>query len=196
MRWFSSDWHLGHARSIPLGSRPFSTVEEMDEAILGNALSVMSKGDHFYFIGDLAANRPAALKALKEIRKKGIFFHWVIGNHDVKLLNEELRSLSASCAFTKVIKREDNTKIHLSHFPLVVWEQSFRNSWHLFGHVHRGSVDLPIIERYMTTKCLNVNLEFHHYMPWSEEDIGDFMSTQKDNEDYVLLKKRREIVNE
>jgi calcineurin-like phosphoesterase family protein len=50
--WFTSDFHFGHANIIRYCDRPFSSVAEMDEAILDRLNSCVKTMDHLYFLGD------------------------------------------------------------------------------------------------------------------------------------------------
>lgn len=191
MKWFSSDWHLSHEAVIKMSSRPFSSVEEMDKTIVKNMLSEMSKGDNLYILGDISMKREPALKALKEIKESGIHIHIITGNHDVKWINQDVAKLTKSIELQKIVTLSKGERVHLSHFPLLVWSNSFRNSWHLHGHVHLGSVDYLYVAENMRGKCLNVNVEMNKYQPWSEDDIREYMEGRDDNEDYKLLKKQK-----
>lgn len=161
----------------------------MDRKIIDNLLSKLKKGDNLYFLGDAAMNGDAAVPYIEEILKRKVNFFWVIGNHDVKILNK-FKHLKINFFDTLVIKRY-KTRIHLNHFPLMVWEKSFRNSFHLYGHVHHMSPEYEEIEKRQTGKALNVNVEFNNYFPYSLHDIFDIMETKGDNWDYLLLEKRR-----
>lgn len=50
--WFTADFHLGHANIIRYCSRPFSTVEEMDQAIVERLNASVKPNDVLYFLGD------------------------------------------------------------------------------------------------------------------------------------------------
>lgn len=191
-KWFSSDWHLGHEASIRLADRPFSSVEEMNATIINNMLETMNRGDHLWFLGDLATSQTVALDAIHTLKKHNIFFHWIIGNHDEKLINEEMKRAAASCRHSETIYLANKQeKVFLFHYPTVVWDQSFRNSWHLFGHIHKGSIDLPIVLPATQGKMLNVNVEFHDFKPWSEDELRSYMAERADNGDYTLLQRSR-----
>lgn len=59
-RLFTADWHLGMEAILKLAKRgkghggPFSSVEEMDQAILSSAYAKSSPGDTIIHAGDLA----------------------------------------------------------------------------------------------------------------------------------------------
>src|ERR1700740_2733163 len=50
--WFTADFHLGHANIIRYCSRPFATVDEMDQAILERLNTCVKVHDILYFLGD------------------------------------------------------------------------------------------------------------------------------------------------
>ena len=72
MTFFTSDQHFGHFNIIRLCSRPFGTVEEMDEALLSKWNAKVKADDTVYILGDLffrAAKVEPILKAGKDGRK-------------------------------------------------------------------------------------------------------------------------------
>lgn len=80
--WFSADLHLRHGTLIRVGERPFSTTEEMDEAIVANWNSVVKPKDQVYLLGDVCLGRPAEGKVLLDRLNGEIFL--VKGNYDKK----------------------------------------------------------------------------------------------------------------
>jgi calcineurin-like phosphoesterase family protein len=190
MDYFSSDWHLGHYNIMRVANRPFSSVEEMDNTIMDNMITPLKKGDNIYFIGDIGYNKETIEEALKRIHKKKINFFWILGNHDMKFPLGEFEQYCHTITPSLIIKRE-HTVIHLNHFPMMTWEKSFYNSFHLYGHLHTNSVELEEVEKRQTGKAFNVNLEFNDYKPYNLHDIFEIMSKKGDNWDYELLKKER-----
>lgn len=190
MDWFSSDWHLGHDAVRRLANRPFGSVSEMNVAIMHNMLEEVKKGDSFYFLGDIAWRDELAIQAVRAFAEKGVDFHWILGNHDEKYKLQYFQPYCKSISTRRVITRND-IRINMCHFPQLVWNNSFRNSFHLFGHIHAGSFELEEISNRMEGKCLNVNLEFHNYKPWSLDEVFDYMESRNDNWDYKLLKEGR-----
>ena len=51
--WFTSDSHFGHRNIITYSSRPFSSVEEMDETLIQNWNSVVKPNDLIFNLGDV-----------------------------------------------------------------------------------------------------------------------------------------------
>ena len=63
-------------------------------------------------------------------------------------------------------------------FSTACLEQQFQKFYHLFGHVHLSSFEQPQMSARMQGKCLNVNLEFHDYKPWSLQEVIDYMEAK------------------
>ena len=176
---FTSDWHLGHNRVIhDFGERPFSSVEEMDNTIIDNMFSGLKKNDMIYFLGDLYWNIDSFWKMYNQI-PNGVRFFWIIGNHDHKQVKQHY-------AHFELITPMMDTKIQgnhvvLCHYPMTTWNRSHHGSWQLFGHHHKGGH----VEPNVIGKQLNVNVEYHDYKPWTEEEIVEYMKSRPDNFDYI-----------
>lgn len=159
----------------------------MNDKIVQNMLSALRSGDELYFLGDLAWRR-YALDEFFDRWSKSIPLHWILGNHDKNW--QPFRSKCASVSELKRISIGDNTVV-LCHYPMLTWDKSHYNSWMLFGHHHSFSHGFKEIEEKTKGKMLNINVEFHNYMPYSEKEIIDIMSSKPDNWD--LIKERTPI---
>ena len=69
MIYFTSDLHLGHSNIIRMCNRPFNSVEEMNNTLIGNWNSRVTNRDDIYILGDLfykaALNVNDVLEVLK-----------------------------------------------------------------------------------------------------------------------------------
>jgi calcineurin-like phosphoesterase family protein len=52
--WFTSDLHLGHANIINYCERPFTSVQQMNEALIDRWNAVVSPTDTVWVLGDMA----------------------------------------------------------------------------------------------------------------------------------------------
>ena len=174
--FFSSDYHLSHNNVLKYDNRPFKTIEEHDEAIINNHNSVVGKNDVFFFLGDFSFNTKATV--LKDFlsRLNGIKF-FIKGNHDynktINSYNEFGTYLGqqSDIVIDYNLENEDNELQHivLNHFPLRIWNKSYHNSYHLFGHVHGGLVDKP------NGKSMDVGIMLNNYKPFSFKEIKNIL---------------------
>lgn len=166
MFFFTADTHLGHDNIIKYCDRPFSSVEEMDEIIIKNWNSVVSKTDTVYHLGDFSFRDP--LIYLK--RLNGNIVH-IEGNHDKKFLEK----------FGRIYKMKtiviDKITIVLCHFAMRVWEKSHFNSWHCYGHSHGE------LESY--GKSYDVGVDNNNFSPVSFEELKTIMQKLPDNENWL-----------
>lgn len=79
--YFTSDTHFGHKNVIGYCSRPWKTVEEMDEALIENWNSVVKPHDCVYHLGDFAfAKRPRIKEIVAQLNGHKVL---ILGNHDL-----------------------------------------------------------------------------------------------------------------
>lgn len=53
MIFFTADTHFGHANILKLCGRPFDTIEEMNEKMIGNWNDRVKGTDTVYIVGDM-----------------------------------------------------------------------------------------------------------------------------------------------
>jgi calcineurin-like phosphoesterase family protein len=68
------------------------------------------------------------------------------------------------------------------HYPLLNWPKSHYGSWHVFGHIHKGT--LP----FAPGKSYNVGVDVNNFYPVSFSQLRDIMAKLPDN--HNLLKSR------
>jgi calcineurin-like phosphoesterase family protein len=136
-RWFTADTHFGHANIIKFTAREFETVGHMNENMIGEWNAKVRPVDLVYHLGDFGL---APLRVLGEIRKRlNGRIHLIKGNHD----RDDIGKLGFEWVkdyHLLRVKDEDaqrgRSKIVLSHYAFLVWDQSHRGSWNLHGHSH------------------------------------------------------------
>ena len=80
MRFFTADLHLGHANIIRYCRRPFSSADDMDEALLAAWEAVVRSDDEVWVLGDLVLGRISETLPLAGLLLGRKFL--VPGNHD------------------------------------------------------------------------------------------------------------------
>lgn len=90
MIYFTSDLHLNHDLPSIYEPRGFSSIHEMNDAVLNNFNSVLTADDELYILGDLMLRDNSAISIIKQLRGS---IHIVRGNHD----SEERVKLYRDC---------------------------------------------------------------------------------------------------
>jgi calcineurin-like phosphoesterase family protein len=195
MIYFTSDLHIFHTNIIKYCNRPYSSVEEMNEALVNNWNKVIDPEDTIYCLGDFSmAARPIETFTPRLMGKK----YLVCGNHDFahsyhkKSRNKENQKKWISFYETNgwIILPEQTTldlkdigTVNLCHHPYsfddsgseIKFEDKYK-AWRpnddgkvlLCGHIH---------EKWKTkispkgTLMINVGVDVFDYTPVSEEEI-------------------------
>lgn len=113
--FFTSDEHFGHERIIELCNRPFSSLEDMHDALVYNWNAVVKPTDVTVVLGDVAISR----KGLEQVRRLNGKKILVPGNHD-------------SCwSYHKRWRRETERFVEAGFS--VVWNGGYVHDWPLGG---------------------------------------------------------------
>ena len=168
--FLTSDQHFYHRNANRLCGRPWSTVEEMNAALLENINSVVGENDILYHLGDFAFGKKANFwEYMDMVKCKNI--HFCLGNHDHKTdirgANEERKRLLS------VTKRIDTSFYHkrtnqvysmtMTHHPLLDGSMS-ESRIYCHGHQHRHN---PVVRK----NQFDIGCDGHAYMPWSIDEV-------------------------
>ena len=167
--WFTSDTHLGHRAVLSHDNRPFSSIEEHDEAIIANHNSIVADSDHVYHLGDVAF-RPASLRRYME-EARGIK-HLIRGNHDDKLAWKYKGPNPWLTRHEALYLRVDGHRLYLSHYAHRTWRNSHYGSFHLYGHSHGA------LEKTPWGRSMDVGVMCHNYFPVSLDYIERTLSSR------------------
>lgn len=173
MIYFTADLHLGHKNILKYCGRDFVNVEDMDLIITRNFVSVLSKGDILFMLGDISFSSTRAEKFLKTINELGVQIHYIWGNHDKgSKVKRTIRENVEWYGERKDIKT-NGQRITLSHYKMWDWYKSNKDSWLLYGHSHGGSNELY--------KSMDVGVDCHKFYPVSLHSIWDAMKDKASN---------------
>ena len=131
--FYIADLHFGHANVIRFDNRPYKNVEEMNRALINNWNSVVTNDDTVYILGDFCwSKEPVWINLLDQLKGKKVL---IKGNHDLKKMSYSLKNKFEDIKDYKEIN-DNGTKVILSHYPMPFWNGQFRDSVHLYGHIH------------------------------------------------------------
>lgn len=156
--WITSDLHFGHERIkifCPKTRSHYTDMTHMNESIISDWNSFVQPEDLVYILGDVAFTSTAdAIKILKRLNGDKILIE---GNHDRK----HLKDVHFRNCFKEIHKYLDinynGTKIVMSHFPFLEWDQMHRGALHFYGHLHGGITNQ---EQY---RCMDVGMDSTGY---------------------------------
>ncbi len=128
--YFTSDTHFGDHRTLNIHKRPFSSVAEMDDALLAAWNAVVNHEDEVWHLGDFArklADVPALLAALNGR------IHLIRGNNDPAGI-AEIPGWASIRDYHEM--KLDERKLVLCHYPFRSWNGQHRGAVNLHGHSH------------------------------------------------------------
>ena len=136
MIYISSDIHFGHQSILKFcpKTRPYSSIDEMDEAIIRDWNRVVTPRDLTYLLGDISFREPSrTAKIFSRLNGKKIL---IAGNHDEKHLKHKIFRDCFEEIHNYLELRVNKQKIVLFHYPIAEWNGMYRGAVHLHGHLH------------------------------------------------------------
>lgn len=156
----TSDTHFGHANIIQYCNRPFSSVEEMDEALIAGWNEVVKPGDKVYHLGDVYMSRGNgnAERILSRLNGTKVL---ILGNHDNAKDQLLLKYFKRAYSYRFL----PDFQVTLSHLPIHADSIQRRTILNIHGHTHdKGSPRGPY-------RCACVELT--GYKPVALEEMRD-----------------------
>ena len=168
MIYYIADLHIGHKNAISFDNRPFRDVKQMEKVILNNWNNKVLPNDDVYILGDVFYHYPDNKRQF--IMKLSGQLHLIIGNHDRGLLAESpVISLFESVDMIKRI--DDNGRVViLCHYPIADWDQKYRGSYHVYGHVH-SNVNETTCFMMKQERAINAGCMINGYAPRTLEEL-------------------------
>lgn len=154
-----SDPHFGHSNIIEYESRPFESVEHMDEVLMNNWNETVTEEDMVYVLGDVSfyssSRTELIIRSLKGRKRL------LLGNHD------RHRSLAwwKNVGFEEVYEHPlcYGGFYWLSHEPMYI--NSHMPYVNVHGHLHS--------QQYESKQYVNVSVEHTQYAPVLFDTISD-----------------------
>lgn len=171
--WITSDWHFNHQREFIYIPRGFSSVEEMNEAIIARHNQLVQPEDDVYVLGDLMlGDSEKGIECIKRMNGK---LHIVRGNHDTDRRWELYKSLPNVVEMDNAIYlKYKRHNFYMSHYISLTGnlekESLTQMTLNLFGHTHQKDnfyMDMPYL--------YHVGVDSHNCRPVLLDDIIEEM---------------------
>ena len=166
MVFFTADLHFGHENIIRHCNRPFSSADEMDAALIRNWNATVGPRDEVYILGDLTMQPASKAHEYLEALKGRKFF--IRGNHDRFLDGFEPYKHDLAWVKDYHVLKYAGRKIVLFHYPIAEWDGFFRDSIHLYGHIHNSAASTA---RLPGGLAFNVGVDCWGFRPISADQI-------------------------
>ena len=178
-----SDWHFNHSKPFIYEARGFSSIEEMNEAIIRNHNSIIKKEDVVFCLGDCCLSEKI-LENKNLIETLNGKIHIIRGNH----CSEKRKEMYKSCK--NVVEVVDGKffnyrKYHffLSHYLTIVGNNDAEKPLkaqviNLYGHTHTKD---PFEFFDATHINYNVGMDAHDCCPVNIETILNDINERKQN---------------
>ena len=189
--WVISDTHFSHTNSwekfkLPDGSplRPFTSTEEMDEAMVERWNAVVKPNDHVYHLGDVAISK----RGLEFVRRLNGHKRLIRGNHDI-----HSDKLYREVGFEQIHGvRVFVDKWIFSHIPLHPSSVTGRFRVNVHGHLHAGFVPTIASVGPGITDCEYTNEPDPRYLCVCVEQT-DFTPLHFDEVEAIIQKRWLEV---
>ena len=183
MIYLTSDCHFGHDKDFIWEARGFSSVEEMNEAIVEKWNSKVQDDDDVYVLGDFMMGEKSNIKYIQQLRGR---IHLIRGNHDTDVrmaLYAEQPNIVEICEGKYL--RYKKYIFFLSHFPCVTnngydKDGLKKNVLNLFGHTHQFE-HFYLIGSDFNPFMFNVGVDAHRCCPILLDDILEEMKIAYSN---------------
>jgi calcineurin-like phosphoesterase family protein len=194
--FFTSDWHIGHAKAIQYDQRPFKDLEEMHYKLILRYNATVPHNGICYFLGDMGNSTRDMKPVIEQLNGTKVL---ILGNHDkgmttmynvgfdvvlysASIFIGDQRVTMSHCPLLGV-KREDTSGMKGS--TLENWHGESRpkhqmssikdeGQFHLHGHIHSRK-DKPQSKKILGRQ-FDVGVTANNYQPVSLPEIESWIS--------------------
>jgi len=179
MIWFTADTHFGHEGVLThqlKRAADFDSVEAMDTALIDGINSVVDRNDELWHLGDFGwgAKKYGHYRQRLNVRR----LHVLRGNHDRPSLRKHVSSMEMM-----VLRKFNNIKFVLCHYPIYSWPARCHGSVHLYGHSH-GMAEQHLDEMMDARRSIDVGMDnaylcLGEWRPFSVDEIITLLNAEE-----------------
>ena len=177
--YVTSDLHFMHNRVFLYEPRGFSSVHDMNEAIIQNFNKIVDWTDDLYILGDCFLNdNEEGIKLMKRLPGTK---HVVFGNHDTDTRKQLLAQEGFDTLGYASMLKHNNYHFYLSHYPTITSNYDVdkplrRRVVNLCGHTHTKDPFCDF-DKGLIYHC---ELDTNNNCPWLLDDIIENIKKQLD----------------
>jgi calcineurin-like phosphoesterase family protein len=167
-------------------TRPFESLEDMNEGIVNGINSVVEPNDWLIHLGDWSFGGFEKIAEFRsQINCKNIVL--IIGNHDhhIEKDKEGVRRLFSHVAHyeeLKVAQTNSSEKFILCHYPIISWNGQHHGTRMLHGHQHlKGESRVTQTDRMDVGICGNPE-----FRPYHIEEVIKHLNENVVNKEMIL----------
>ena len=140
-KFYTADTHFGHELMLAGSAcaRPFNSVQEMDEALIGNWNSVVKPTDIVYHLGDFAFGLHNGVRGRSIFNRLHGRKILILGNHDYGKQNriaDAIVKLDWEAVHQQYETTDEGQRVFMSHYAQRTWPGIMKGAWHFYGHNH------------------------------------------------------------
>ena len=166
MKYYIADTHFGHQNILSFTKRPFSSIEEMEKALISNWNSTITDNDEVYIVGDLFYREHHPERILSQLKGKKTL---IIGNHDEHWLTDECKSYFTEIK-TSLEIIDHNHCVYLCHYPMVSYPKQSR-AYMIHGHIHNDTLFDYWCILLKRSRILNAGVDINHFKPVTLDEL-------------------------
>ena len=173
MIYYIGDTHFGDDRIRRLAGRPYASVEEMDCDLVRKWNKRVGIEDTVCILGDFALDDSSA-QVIDKLQGKKVL---LLGNHDNVLSLATLRRFD----FVQTIYTIDDRgrSVCLCHYPLLSYDRSVYDGYHVFGHIHNNPNDRAFHLQALLAHSLNCSADVVDFTPRTLDELIAFKTEGK-----------------
>ena len=161
-----SDTHFDHENILKYATRPFKTVERMNEILIKQWNNIVTPSDVIFHLGDFGFGPYHRMKEIFDsLRGQKIL---ILGNHD-RYTIQQYYTMGWAAVVDALQLKSHGARLHLTHIPLT---SNFPTNidYVLHGHIHR--LDAKEVENIVKPEQhINVCVEKTNYTPMLLETV-------------------------
>jgi calcineurin-like phosphoesterase family protein len=144
----------------------------MNDELIQNWNSCINNDDEIYVLGDFMF-KGNGMEANNLLKKLNGIKYFIKGNHDQFIEDKTFNKNNFEWIKDYYVLNYKKIKFVLFHYPIFEWEGYFRDTIHLYGHVHNSGNNKENQKRFnlLGKRAINVGVDVNNFYPISIENI-------------------------